>query len=321
MARLAHERDRLGSRLKLHDLRVLMAVSEAGSMNRAARNLRSTQPAISRSIREMEQMVGVRLLDRGPRGVTPTAYGRVLLEGSAAVFDDLRQTLKRIEFLNDPTTGKVRVGCSPLLAASFAAAVIDHVSSRYQKIEFELITAPVEASYPELIERKLDLLITRNVGPVGDEQLIFEPLFEDSLVVVAGANHPLVRRRKIKLTELENQMWALTPPDNVLGVDLQEAFRVSGITRLRSTVITSAQDVRLALVATGRFLTIFPASALRYPTNRAEIRALPVMLPMPRVPNGIVTLRNRMLNPVVQLVITHAREIAKNFENDKRPLG
>ena len=67
----------------------------------------------------------------------------------------------------------------------------------------------------------------------------------------------------------------------------------------------------MRLVATGRFLTIFPASALRFPVKRPELKVLPVELPMASVPNGIVTLKDRTLSPVAQLFIEHAREVAK----------
>src|SRR6478609_7224160 len=117
--------DRIGRRMKLQDLHVLMAVVQAGSMNKAAALLNTGQSAISRSIAELEHTIGVRLLDRNPQGVEPTPYGRALLDGGAAVFDDLRQALKTIEFLADPTAGEVRIGCTPLLAASFVSAVID----------------------------------------------------------------------------------------------------------------------------------------------------------------------------------------------------
>ena len=79
--------DRIGRRMKLHDLHVLMAVVQAGSMSKAAAVLNTTQPAISRSIAELERAVGVSLLDRNARGVEPTAYGRALLDGGTAVFD------------------------------------------------------------------------------------------------------------------------------------------------------------------------------------------------------------------------------------------
>src|SRR5213080_736817 len=82
--------DRIGRRMKLHDLHVLMAVVQAGSMSKAAALLNTTQPAISRSIAELEHVVGVRLLDRSAQGVEPTRYGRALLQRGVAVFDELK---------------------------------------------------------------------------------------------------------------------------------------------------------------------------------------------------------------------------------------
>ena len=83
--------DRVGRRMKLQDLHVLMAVVQAGSMGKAAQRLNITQPAISRSIAELEQALGVKLLDRHRQGVEPTEFGRALLDCGVAVFDDLRQ--------------------------------------------------------------------------------------------------------------------------------------------------------------------------------------------------------------------------------------
>src|SRR6516165_7066400 len=78
-------------RLRLHDVRVLMAVAEAGSMSMAAKRLGTVQPALSRSIAELEHALGARLLDGGSRGVAPTAYGRALIKRGIAMFDELRQ--------------------------------------------------------------------------------------------------------------------------------------------------------------------------------------------------------------------------------------
>src|SRR4030081_2124997 len=115
--------DRIGRRMKLHDLHVLMAVVQAGSMNKAAALLNTGQSAISRSIAELERTIGVRLLDRSRQGVEPTEYGRALLDGGAAVFDDLRQAVQNIEFLIDPTVGHVRVGGNEATSAGLLPAV------------------------------------------------------------------------------------------------------------------------------------------------------------------------------------------------------
>src|SRR6516165_3858532 len=97
-------KDRVGRRMKLHDLHVLMVVVEAGSMGKAAERLNVTQPAISRSISELEHALGVRLLDRRRQGVSLTEFGRALLDGGTAIFDELRQTISRIESLADPSS-------------------------------------------------------------------------------------------------------------------------------------------------------------------------------------------------------------------------
>src|SRR5882724_7245704 len=152
--------DRIGRRLKLQDLHVLMAVVQAGSMSKAAALLNTGQSSISRSISELEQSVGVRLLDRNPIGVAPTAYGQTLLDGGAAVFDELRQAVKKIEFLADPAAGDVRIGCTFSLATSFVFAAVDRLG--------------------------------------------FETLYDDTFVVLAGAQNSWVRRRNIDLADLVN---------------------------------------------------------------------------------------------------------------------
>jgi DNA-binding transcriptional LysR family regulator len=283
--------DRIARRMKLHDLRTLMAVVQAGSMNKAAVFLNMTQSAVSRSIAELEQTVGVRLLDRTARGVEPTEYGRAMLECGAAVFDDLGQGAKKIEFLTDPAAGEVRIGCHPGLAASFVPAVVDAVARHYPRIVFHLVVADVVTLERELIERNVDLLITRKFRPLADERLSFEFLFGESSFVVAGAQNPWVRRRRIALTDLLNESWALPPPETVFGSVVMEAFRSCGLDYPRTTVVITPPDVRMGLLVTGHFLTIFTTSALRFPITRPELKVLPVELPMARVPSGIVTLK------------------------------
>ena len=309
--------DRIGCRMKLHDLHVLMTVVQAGSMNKAAALLNTTQPAVSKSIAELERTVGVRLLDRNAQGVEPTACGRALLDGGATVFDELRQTVKNIEFLADPEAGDVQIGCNPFLAASFVSAVVDRLSQRLPRIVFHLVTGGNETLHRELGERNVDLLIARRFGPIADEQFSVEILYDESWVVVAGAQNPWARRHKIELPELANESWALPAPESVTGSVATEAFRAIGLDHPRVTVVTISPEARISLLATGHFLSIFPASALRFPIKRSEIKVLPIALPVACVPNGIVTLKNRTLSPVARLFIQHAREVAKPLVKKK----
>jgi DNA-binding transcriptional LysR family regulator len=303
--------DRIGRRIKLQDVHVLMAVVQAGSMGKAARQLNTSQPNISKSIADLEHALGVRLLDRHRRGIEPTQYGRALLDGGAAVFDELRQTVKNIEFLADPAAGEVRVGCNPLLAASFTSAIVDRMSRRYPRIMFRLTTGYVEGLHRGLSEREFDLLIAWKIGPLADERLSFEFLFDDTCVIATGVQNPWARRRKIAVPDLMNEPWVLPPPESKVTSIAIEALAASGFGYPRMTVVTDSPHVRMSLLATGRFLTICPMSALRFPTQRLELKALPVEVPMARVANGIVTLKNRTLSPVARLFIETARESAK----------
>jgi len=309
--------DRFGSRMKLQDLHVLMTVVQAGSMGKAAQILNTTQPNISRSIAELEQTLGVRLLDRHRQGIEPTEYGRALLDCGVAVFDDLRQGMRNIAFLADPTAGELRIGTTTFLAASFVSALVDRLSRRYPRIVFHLVTGYTETLHRELAERNVDLLIIRGSGPIADPRYDFEFLFDDSYVVAAGAQNQWVRRRRIEIAELVNELWVLPPPDSVIGSIVMDAFRASGLAYPRVSVVTDCPHMRISLLATGRFVTIFPASAFRFLTKRSELKILPVELPTARRPNGIVTLKNRALSPVAKLFMDCAREVAKPLAKRK----
>ena len=309
--------DRIGNRMKLQDLHVLMTVVQAGSMGKAAQILNTTQPNVSRSIGELEQALGVRLLDRHRQGIEPTEYGRALLDCGAAVFDDLRQGVKNIAFLADPAAGELRIGTTTFLAASFVSALVDRLSRRYPRIVFHLVTGYTETLHQELAERNVDLLIIRGSGPIADPRYDFEFLFDDSYVVAAGAQNQWGRRRRIEIAELVNELWVLPPPDSVIGSIVMDAFRASGLDYPRVSVVTDCPHMRISLLATGRFVTIFPASAFRFLAKRSELRILPVELPTARRPNGIVTLKNRALSPVAKLFIDCAREVAKPLAKRK----
>jgi DNA-binding transcriptional LysR family regulator len=119
----------IGRRLKLRDLHVFYTVVQHGSMAQAAVQLGVSQPAVSELIANLEHSLGVRLLDRSSQGVAPTMYGNALLKRSVAAFDELKQSIRDIEYLADPTTGEIKIACSPAIAFT----VMPHVFERFVK--------------------------------------------------------------------------------------------------------------------------------------------------------------------------------------------
>jgi DNA-binding transcriptional LysR family regulator len=308
--------ERMERRLKLRDVRVLLSVLQAGSMHKAAERLGTSQPVVSRSIADLEHALGVRLLDRSRRGVEPTQYGRAIAKRGIAVFDELRQGVKDIEFLADPTAGHLRIGCTETVAAGPGFAVMDQLTRRHPRIMFDVVTGGWIALHRDLGERNVELVMAGIISPVSEE-FVVETLFDDSLVVAAGLQNPWTRRRRIKLAELVNEPWTLAPSDGPSGALAAEAFRASGLEPPRTTIMTVSLNLRTRLLATGRFLTMLPASTLMPHGKYRLLKALPIELPNSRRTIVIVTLRNRTLSPLAELFVRTARAVAKQLAKEQ----
>ena len=308
--------ERIGRRIRLRDLHILLAVVQCKSLAKAAEQLAISRPVVSRSIADLEHALGVRLLERDRHGAEPTAYGAALLKRGTAVFDELRASVKDIEFLSDPTTGEVRIGSTPPLSASFVTAVVVRLCERYPRINFEIKVSETKWLLPDLIERSVDFSIVRDRTRSVPDALSFEALYDDPFVVLVGAQSPWARRRKIELAELADEWWAMPPSDSGPGAAFAEMFRAKGLDYPRAKVVSFPIGVRTSLLATGRFLTILPLSVLRFPTKPSGIKELPIDLPLAgRV--GIATVKNRALSPAAQLFIDAARQVAKPLARRK----
>jgi DNA-binding transcriptional LysR family regulator len=303
--------DRIGRRLRLRDLHILLAVAESGSMGKAAAELAISQPSISKAIADVEHAVGLRLLDRGPHGIEPTIYGRALLKCSVAVFDELRQGVKELDFLTDPHAGELRLGCTETMAAGFVSAVVDRLARQHARVTFHLVPADsITLVHRELRPRNVELLVTPTTTLDLERDLDVELLFEDRFVVMAGAESRLVRRRKLKLGDLIKERWILPPADSLPGTSIAQAFRAIGLEVPRAQMVSFSLPLHHHLLATGRFVTMLPASMLRF-GKHLPLKLLSVEMLASPYPIGIVTLKNRTLSPLAQLFIDCAREVAR----------
>lgn len=310
--------DRVGSRLKLRDLHILLAVAQSGSMARAASELAISQPAVSKAIADMEYALDLRLFDRGRNGIEPTIYGRALIRRGIAIFDELQQGVKELEFLADPATGELRIGSSEAIAAGLLPAVVDQLSRRHPGVIVNVAQALFATmQYRELRERRVDLLLGRIFTPFGEDDLEVDILFDDQVVVVAGKQSPWARSRRIELADLADEPWILPPADSIAGTMAVEIFRANGLELPRAPVTTLSMHLCCQLAATGRYVTTLPTSILHFAGKNLSLKVLPIKLPIQPRPVGIVRLRNRTLNPVAQLFIACAREVAKPFAKSK----
>ena len=303
--------ERIGRRIKLRDLHILLAVAQTGSMSRAAARLGISHPVISKTIADLERVLAVRLLDRTPQGVEPTAYGRALLSCGTTVFDELRRTVQEIAFLSDPTVGELRVGSGAPYIDGILPAVITRLDERYPRVRFRVTETDAVTLCGMLRDRKLDLVVGRVQAPLLGEDLISEDLFDERMHVVAGLDNPWTRRRKVRLSELVTEPWLMPESDNIAMALISEAFRSAGLEVPTPHVISNSMTFRIRLIETGRFIGILPESTLKFAGRRLHAKILPVALSMLSPPTVAISLKNRTPNPISKLFADEIRAAVK----------
>jgi DNA-binding transcriptional LysR family regulator len=304
---------RVGRRLRLRDLHVFFAVVQAGSMAKAASQLGVTQPSVSKAIGDLEAELGLRLFDRSAKGVVPNVYGNALIKCASAVFDELRQGIRSLEFLADPTQGELRIGCvAGITTMMFLPTVIAHFREQYPRILLHVDDVPSRAALLSAVrDRQYDLGIIRIPASltVDHNDLSTEILFDDRMVIVAGRNNPLSRRRKVDLADLVDEPWIMSSSEPRYYEYLTEAFNARGLVMPKPSLVTLSVPLRAHLIANGPFVAPFAEAML--PLLNAEhqaLKALPLDLPALPWPVVVVALQGRTMVPIAERFMDCARD-------------
>lgn len=305
--------DRIGRRLKPRDLHVFLAVAETGSMAKAAEMLACSRPVVSRTVAELEATLGVKLLDRTAQGVEPTRYGRALLSGSVAVFDELRRSVKEIEFLANPGTGEVRFGCLEPLMAGIASAAIAQLSRKFPRLLFRTELGNADAQIQFVRSRKCEIAITRRLPGPAESDMHEEELFHERLMIVTSTNSPWAKRRKVSISDLAAEQWILAPHEAEPGAPIFEGFRTAGVAMPEVNILSYSLSLRYSLLTSGRFITAIPASAIAFGPMRRFLKVLPVKLPVWQRPTILLTLKDRSLSPPAEVFMNCVRDLSKSL--------
>jgi DNA-binding transcriptional LysR family regulator len=302
--------DRIGRRLKLRDLNILLAVVQRRSMVKAAADLAISQPAVSKAIADLEHTLGLRLLDRSRNGVEPTVYGRALAQRGTAVFDELKQGVEELAFLADTTKGTLNIGSTESMAAGLLPAVIERFSRQYPGVRLNVVQAVISTlHYRELRERTIDLLLGRIPADFAEDDLRSETLFDDQVVVVVGRRSRWARARRLELTDLADAPWILPAAETLPGLLAADLFRAEGMKMPPTPITTLSIHLCCQLAAGGRFVTTMPRSVLRFNGRNLALKVLPIRLPIQPRPVGIVSLKNRTPSPLARLFVDCVRTV------------
>jgi DNA-binding transcriptional LysR family regulator len=301
----------LRSRLKMRQVLLLVALDEQRNMHRAAASLRMTQPAATRLLGGLERMLGLKLFERGPRGLTPNAYGESLIRHARAMLATLDHAREEMNSLAEGAAGRIALGALLVAAPVLVPLALARFKQRHPRHTVLVLEGSATALLPALRRGALDLVVGRVSSDVPAEGLGFEAFHNEPMQVVARVGHPLARRRTLALRDLAREMWIVPAPDAPYRRRLDAAFRQAGVAPPQRLVESVSVAVNKMLVQRSDMLAVMPRTVAREYAALGLLRILPVKLPPPSGPVGVITAIGRPLTPAAADLVQALREAAR----------
>ena len=301
------------SRLKTRHLLLLLHLYEQRSVVRAAEAANMTQPAASKLLAEMEDMLGVQLFERHARGVEPTWYGQVLIRRARSALSEIGRAHDEIAALRAGRMGQASIGTVVNPGTTLVPQAIAAVKRDFPEI---LIRVEMDYSRPlvaKLLDGQLDIVIGRIMGPEGVGELEFEPLADEPHSVIVRTGHPLAERGKVNHADLVDYGWIMPPAASVLRNRLDSVFLEHGLSPPSSIVETSALPVIIHLLRHSDMLAALPAESVSPYLQTGQMQALPIDLGVRMDYFGIIRRRDQQLSPGAERVLGALRVAARQI--------
>jgi DNA-binding transcriptional LysR family regulator len=272
---------RLPRHLTMRELRVFVTVLEQRSFRRAATVLHLTQPAVTKAIAGLEEMLEVRLFDRASHGVEPTVHGLSLAPRAIAIFDELRRAAQDLSLVSSGAEGTLRVGILPMPAIPFLPLAVRRLTEDHPNI----FVSVAEERQAELIDRlrrrDIELAILRLAMLKPDEHMRVDRLFDEKLCVIAAAEHPLARRRQLTWPQLLRERWVMPAADSYFYERVLHVLARSGLPMPRQVIEASSINIQFGMVLHAGMLSFGMRSQIEFAPARHALVRLPFELAAP----------------------------------------
>ena len=297
----------LKARLKTRQLLLLIALDDHRNIHRAAEELHMTQPAASKQIKDLEEMLDVRLFDRLPRGMEPTMFGETMIRHARMALTSLALAHDDIIALKAGLAGQVEVGVIMTPAMALLPRAIARVKQQAPMLR---IGAHVEASnvlLDRLQRGTLDFMIGRILEKENSAGLIYEELTEEPACAVVRVGHPLLKETKLELGDLHQRAWILPPHGSILRHRFDMMFRRAGLAIPVDVVDTTALLLITALLQETDSLHVMPLEVAKYYASLNVLSILPIELPCKMDAFGIIRQQDHLLSPGADLLLKAVR--------------
>ncbi len=291
------------ARLKTRQLLLLVALAEEGNIHRAAQVLSMTQPAASKLLKDLEDVLGVPLFDRLPRGMSPTWYGETMIRHARMALASLNQAHDELMALKTGHFGQVGIGAitSPglsLLPPAVALVKQEHPNLR---ISLEIETSPVLLD--RLEQGKVDIVVGRLFAEHDKSNLAYEPLTEELVSAVTRPGHPLMGVSNLGLRDVHGAGWIVPPAGSVLRHRFDLMFQQEDLSPPINTVETSALLFMTRMLQQSDMVGVLATEVASYYASHGLLSILPMDMPCHMDAFGLITRTDRLLSPGAKVLM------------------
>ncbi|TDN63407.1 pca operon transcription factor PcaQ [Paraburkholderia sp. BL10I2N1] len=305
------QRSLADSRVKFRHLQCFLAVAQFGGVQKAAESLAITQPAVSKTVAELESILGVRLFERGRHGAVPTREGQLFMPHASACVSALRQGVDLLARAEGTAAATLDLGILPTVATAVVPPALKLFQTRWPHVVVRMVTA----SNTELLARLKAGTIEFAVGRLADPErmigLSFEQLYREPLIAVVRAGHPLSTGAAPPAALLERFMVVLPPFGTLIRQSAESLLTAWGAPPLSSFVEMLSVSVGRALTLENDAVWFVPFSAVEYDLSRGELVRLPLPFAGTEEPVGLILRTDTQPSAAARALIDAVRNVTR----------
>jgi len=299
----------LARRLKLQQLAIFERVLACGSLLGAARELHMTQPAVSKSIQELEEHFGQPLLIRSRRGVRPTDFGLMLHSHSQTMLADLRFLADDLNSWNAGVSGKVVAGTLLTAAADLLPRALLRLRELAPSVVVEVRVGVNEKMFAELAAGELDIVIGLLPSQDASSSLVHTSLYVETLCAVVGRRHPLATNGITDVSQLASMDWILTVSQSDARRSALRFFEELGISMPTRVIESVSLMTNIGLLVDSRMIALMPFSVARKFVHLGLLSVLPLGQQLPFGNVGYTLSKGRTVTPANQRLIMALHDV------------
>jgi DNA-binding transcriptional LysR family regulator len=300
------------ARLKTRQLLLLVAMEEEGNINRAAQVLNMTQPAASKLLKDLEDMLGVQLFDRLPRGMRPTWYGETMIRHARMALASLSQAHDEIEALKAGRYGQVSVGAITAPGLMLMPSAVALVKQEHPSLRVSLQIETSDVLMERLAQGKLDMVVGRLFERHDKTDLRYEAMVEEPVSAVVRPGHPMLGVARLALRDLVSAGWIVPPSGSVLRHRFELMFQEEGLEAPSNLIETTALLFMTKMLQQSDLIGVVATDVARYYADHGLVALLPIELPCKMDAFGLITRTDRLLSPAATVMLEAIKAAAAN---------